>query len=133
MSTEIQRNAAPIGHGQISVPYIREQQLKAKLRSLREMGIIQPGYRLEHVAGRTIAHVAYLKPLPSPGRRRTHLALLAAGALSGLVWLVWESRYVIGAVLLAAVALLVLAGAAVLLRSNHRAVCPGLHCAGCKG
>jgi len=133
MSTEIQRSAAPIGHGQISVPYIREQQLKAKLRSLREMGIIQPGYRLEHVAGRTIAHVAYLKPLPSPARRRTHLALLAAGALSGLVWLVWESRYVIGAVLLAAVALLVLAGAATLLRPNHRALCPGLHCAGCKG
>ena len=134
MSTEIQR-AGMTGPwpGDISVPYLQEQQLKAKLRSLREMGIIQPGYKLEHVAGRSVAHVVYLKPLPSPARRRRRIGLTAAAAVSALAWLIWESRYVIGTVLLAVLSLAVLAGAAALLRSNHRALCPGLHCAGCKG
>lgn len=133
MSAEIQRSAAPLGQGEISVPYIQEQQLKAKLRSLRDTGIIQPGYMIEHVAGRSVAHVLWLKPLPSPVRRRSYAALAAAGTLSALAWLVWESRYVIGMVLLAALSLAVLAGAVSLLRPGHRAFCPGLHCAGCDG
>jgi len=133
MSAEIQRRTAAPWPGDISVPYLQEQQLKAKLRSLREMGIIQSGYELEHIHGRTVAHVIYLKPLPSPARRRTTIGLTGAAAVSALAWMVWEARYVIGTTLLVAVSLLLLAGAATLLRPNHRALCPGLHCAGCKG
>lgn len=81
--------------------------------------------------------VVTLRPRPDPriARRRTAVAIAAsvAAALAYVTYLItqlveWLAAHIEW--LTAAVLLLVVVA---FLRPNHRAICPGLHCSGCKG
>jgi hypothetical protein len=111
-------------------------RLSARLRTEERRGRVALVDRVELAPGLHGAMVRRLKPRPPAGRRRALAAtavtvVLATGvyavyAVAQLVaWLVDHAAVIAGCLLLA--------GAALFLRPNHRPTCAGLHCSGCKG
>lgn len=114
-----------------------QHNLTARLnRDERRGQVARLGRRVELAPGWHGVMVRRLKPRPT---RRRKLAVLAAAvapllavAVYGLYavaqllsWLAGHAAVIAGC--------LILAGAVLFLRPNHRPTCAGLHCSGCKG
>lgn len=134
-SIEIIRGATAGYQGHLTVPHAKQQMARAKLGELRRSGHITD-VTMEQARRRGEITFRYVQLRPLPRQMPVWLRLLAGGAMAlggmaALSALLWESRYVIMAVVLTAVGV---AAVAVLTPANgHSSGCAGLHCSGCQG
>ncbi len=86
---------------------MRRWELIARLNVMVRRGEIAPDM-IEVQSGERIAvYAVRLKPARAVWPRRTCIALAISAAASGLAWMIWDARYVIGAVLLGLLSLAV--------------------------
>ncbi len=114
----------------ISVPTVKEYELKARLRRMVDRGEIYRKYAVKQEGGELIATVLRLKR-----RARRYPWVLAGvaislGFLGSVVYTVWEHRHVIA---MGALALAFAAAIVIRFLAGHNVGCAGLHCPGCRG
>jgi hypothetical protein len=112
-------------------PLAFEHHLRAKVGEMKRRGEIDPRphsiyYRRE--GDEIVAYVLRMKPPPKRMPRVVAWLVTIGVSVFGVAWLLWESRYVILALLFAAAGIWWAAT-----RATHSGACPGLHCSGCRG
>lgn len=117
-----------------AAPRVHEQELRARIGQMKRRGEIATGpsmiyYRQEGERGEIIAaYVLRIKPPPKRMGRLAALLVTAGVSAAGVAWALWEARYILLSLLVAALGIWWAAT-----RTTHSGVCPGLHCSGCRG
>jgi hypothetical protein len=108
---------------------VREHHLRAKVGEMKQRGEIDPNMIMYRAEGdQFVAYVVRTRPPAKRMRRVVAWSALALSTLTGVGWLLWESRYVLLCLLVAALGIWWAAT-----RGGHSGLCPGLHCPGCRG
>jgi hypothetical protein len=112
-------------------PSVKEWRLRAQLNVMVRRGEIAPEVVFRTSGATIYAYFRRLRPPRSRMAIAAWLSLAGAGTLSAVLWLLWESRYVIlyTAVAIASTAALLMVAASA--KNGH--ACIGIHCPGCKG
>lgn len=110
---------------------VREWEMRARLNVMVRRREIAPEVVLHTDGGMLYAYFVRWKPARSRLALPAWISLAAAGALSAIVWLIWESRYILMVAGLASVAAAVLVAVFASIVNGH--ACSGVHCAGCRG
>lgn len=128
---ELQRRASGATVGAASCSQRDVRRFRAHLAAMQRRGEIGAVWTDEAETARTGRFCVTYQRLYEPRPKMPLYATLTAAALGTLITvgvLAWHARYVI---LAAALAVLALWWAAT--RPSHAGLCPGLHCAGCRG